>query len=179
MDAKKCVRVLAVVCCIVAPRSAAQTAPPVEEGSRVRLSLTGPGEKQLTGTVASVGGESLSLLRGNGRDTTVVPLRSISRLELSRGRRSAGGGALVGGAIGAGLGAVGTLVWVASSCFKSGTSTGGNCPTGGTAAGIILGGGAAGALVGVLIRPERWVRVGWTGLRASVGPGEVRVEVGF
>ncbi|HYL56537.1 MAG TPA: hypothetical protein VEU73_13275 [Gemmatimonadales bacterium] len=114
-----------------------------------------------------------------GRDTTALAVRSISRLELSRGRRSFGGGAVLGGAIGAGLGAAGTLVWVASSCFKSSTSTGGNCPTGASAAGIVLGGGAAGALVGVLVRPERWARVGWTGLRASIGPGAVRVEVGF
>jgi hypothetical protein len=170
---------LAVACCVGAPRIAAQTTPPVEEGSRVRLSLAGPDEKRLTGTVAAVGGESLSLVAGGGRDTTTVPLRSISRLELSRGRRSMEGGALLGGAIGAGLGAAGTLVWVASSCFKTGTSSGGNCPTGGTAAGVILAGGAGGALVGVLVRPERWVRVGWTGLRASVGPGEARVEIGF
>ncbi|HEV2749215.1 MAG TPA: hypothetical protein VGV12_01685 [Gemmatimonadales bacterium] len=133
----------------------------------------------MTGTVVAVGGDSLSLARGHGRDTSAVSLRSISRLELSRGRRSVGGGALVGGAIGAGVGAAGALVWAASSCFKSSTSTGGNCPTGGSAAGIVLGGGAAGALVGVLVRPERWVRVGWTGLRASVGPGAVRVEIGF
>jgi len=44
---------------------------------------------------------------------------------------------------------------------------------------VILAGGAAGALVGVLVRPERWRRVGWTGLRASVGPGGARVEMGF
>src|SRR5690242_12224489 len=76
---------LAVACCLGAPRIAAQTTPPVEEGSRVRLSLAGPDEKRLTGTVAAVGGESLSLVAGGGRDTTAVPLRSISRLELSRG----------------------------------------------------------------------------------------------
>src|SRR5690348_18171330 len=170
---------LAVACCVGASRIAAQTTPPVEEGSRVRLSLAGPDEKRLTGTVAAVGGESLSLVAGGGRDTTTVPLRSISLLELSRGRRSKEGGALLGGAIGAGLGAAGTLVWVASSCFKTGTSSGGKCPTGGTAAGVILAGGAGGALVGVLVRPERWLRVGWTGLRASVGPGGARVEIGF
>ena len=170
---------LAVACCAGAPRVVAQMAPPVEEGSRVRLSLAGPDEKRLIGRVAAVGSESLSLVAGGGRDTTAVPLRSISRLELSRGRRSIGGGALLGGAIGAGLGAAGTLVWVASSCFKTATSSGGNCPTGGTAAEVILAGGAAGALVGVLVRPERWRRVGWTGLRASVGPGGARVEMGF
>ena len=177
MDTKHGAWAFAVACCVIAPRLPAQGAPPVDVGSRVRVTLAGAESRRAAGTVVQVGNDSLSLL--SGHDTTAMPVRSIARLELSRGRRSVGGGALLGGAIGAGLGAAGTLAWVASSCFKSSTSTGGNCPTGASAAGIILGGGAAGALVGVLVRPERWARVGWTGLRASVGPGGVRVEVGF
>jgi hypothetical protein len=177
MDTKLGAWALAVACCVIAPRLSAQGAPPVDVGSRVRVTLAGAESRRVAGTVVHVGNDSLSLV--SGRDTTAVAVRSISRLELSRGRRSFGGGAVLGGAIGAGLGTAGALAWVASSCFKSATSTGGNCPTGVSAAGIVLGGGAVGALVGVLIRPERWARVGWTGLRASVGPGAVRVEVGF
>lgn len=171
--------VLGIVWCLVAPRLVAQAPPPVEAGSRVRVSLAGPEGRRVTGEVVAVGSDALSLVPGNGRDTTAVSFRSISRLELSRGRRSVGGGMLLGGVLGAGAGAAGALVWAASSCFRSSTSTGGNCPTGGTAAGIVIGSGAVGAAVGALVRPERWVRVGWSGLRASVGPGEARVEIGF
>ena len=171
--------VFGMVWCLVAPRLVAQAPPPVEAGSRVRVSLAGPEGRRVTGDVVAVGSDALSLVPGHGRDTTAVSFRSISRLELSRGRRSVGSGMLLGGVIGAGLGGTGALVWVASSCFRSSTSTGGNCPTGGAAAGIIIGSGAVGALVGTLVRPERWVRVGWSGVRASVGPGEARVDIGF
>ena len=173
------VSALGMVWCLVAPRLVAQAPPPVETGSRVRVWLAGPESRRVTGDVVAVGSDALSLVPGQGRDTTAVPFRSISRLELSRGRRSIGSGMLLGGVIGAGLGGAGALAWVASSCFKSSTSTGGNCPTGGTAAGIVIGGGAVGAAVGALVRPERWTRVGWSGVRASIGPGEARVEIGF
>jgi hypothetical protein len=170
--------VFGMVWCLGASCLVAQ-APPVEAGSRVRVSLVGPDSRRVTGDVVAVGSDALSLVPGHGRDTTAVSFRSISRLELSRGRRSVSSGMLLGGVIGAGLGAAGALAWAASSCFSNSTSSSGHCPTGGTAAGIVIGGGAVGAVVGALVRPERWVRVGWSGVRASVGPGEARVEIGF
>jgi hypothetical protein len=179
MHATLKVSVVGMVWCLLVPRLAAQAPPPVEAGSRVRVWLAGPDSRRVTGEVVGVGSDALSLAPGHGRDTAAVAFRSISRLELSRGRRSVGSGMLLGGVIGAGLGAAGALAWAASSCFKSSTSTGGNCPTGGTAAGIVIGGGAVGAAVGALVRPERWVRVGWSGVRASIGPGAARVEIGF
>ncbi len=177
--------VLGAVWCLCVPCGVSQTAPSVEAGSRVRISLAGPGPGHVTGTVLAVGSDSLSLAGARG-DTIAVALHSIRRLELSKGRRSAGGGALRGGLLGASLGALAVLgVTLADGCFSgsfdpfSSNYSGGHCPSAGTAWGLMLGGGAIGAAVGVVGRGERWVRVPLDKARISIEPRGIRVEIGF
>src|SRR5688572_20853891 len=116
--------------------------PALEAGTRVRIhtGATTP----LTGTVAYRDPASVAVLRAPA-DTAFVPLASITRVEVSAGRRSnAGRGAKWGGLVGAGFG---TLLGMAAMAeddgyFELGAEA---IPAG------MIGGGLLGATIGVVI----------------------------
>ncbi len=96
----------------------------------------------------------------------VVPVASITRLEVRRGRKSnwaegAGIGLLVGAATGA-------IIVVASGDCGGGF---GPCPTAGQGA-VFLGGlgGVIGLIIGASTTTERWVEVPLDRLRVSFAP---------
>lgn len=168
--------VLGVVWCLCTSPAFTQVSLPIDTGARIRVTRGGPTPGQVTGSVERIASDTLWLASGRHAEPVAVPFGTIQRLEVSRGRRSAVGGALVGGAIGAGLGATGMLVWAASSCFSA---TSGHCPTGGTAAGITVGSAALGAVVGAAVmRGERWSLMPLTRGRQVPGGG-LALEIQF
>lgn len=92
----------------------AQGSPELVPGARVRVSaLTVPYGKMI-GTVISLTADTLVIENENLLYSIAVPISSVSKLEVSRGQKSAAGkgagigfvvGAVIGAAIGVGLGA--------------------------------------------------------------------------
>jgi hypothetical protein len=167
----------AVVLLFVVPGSeaAAQSAPDLEVGSRVRLMAAAVSPKQLIGTILRLDATTLELQMADQKQATVVPRDAITRAEISLGwskKRHVLIGALVGGA-------VGTIAVLATPeepcdpialgsdllpCVAPGPSQGEGA--------LILGavGAATGALVGSLIPPgERW-QTTTARPRMSIGP---------
>lgn len=140
--------------------------PRIGEGDRLRIGI-GPKES-VTGVLLGVQDGSM-VVRPDDADTPLaVPLAAIQRLDVSRGRRSwAAKGALVGGVVGASLGA---LVALGAGCFDCSLDRGELVlVAAGTAGGI---GAVTGALVGLSTTSERWDRVPW-GSSADGGAGSV------
>ena len=108
--------------------------------------------------------EADSLMVQRGTDTWRLSLASLTRLEMSQGRRShAGLGAGIGLLVGAGVGAV-----IGSGCHAVvvPVSSGVGCIAVGAA--VIGGAGAlVGAVTGALVRTERWAEVPLDRLRVS------------
>ena len=129
---------------------AAQDQSPILPGARVRVTTPHLPRGQLVGDVTRIDADTVVV------GSTPVELRSVTRLDISTGRRShsvtgLGIGFLVGAGVGAILGA------------SAATDESGSCPpTKCTLAGAgILGvvGLPIGALVGALIRTDRWQEV--------------------
>ena len=156
-------------------------------GDRVRVRMTGERDF-LTGKVLEIDGAALVLARGRA-GVLRVPLASLDRLEVARGRRHRAG---MGAAIGFVPGALfaGTVAWYISCAEQV------RCgPVGPILVGGLLGGaatGALGALVGLAIRSDRWQAVplgeSAAGRKATVGIGlspvsgrgfQVGLSVGF
>lgn len=135
---------------IAAPLSAQASGPWV--GARVRIHLSGA-TVPLTGTIAEQHSSHLVVFR-SGADSATVPLGTIARMEVSRGRhsnvyRGARTGALVGAGVGALLG-IGALT-EEDSFFDYGPEV---VPL------SALGGGFMGAMIGTAIgalsSSEQW-----------------------
>jgi hypothetical protein len=126
------------------------TFPPLE-GARVRVYAVSPLLNRQVATVMA--GTTDTLRIGEpGRQTWVVPVSSITRIEAWRPIRSRGHSAYVGAKIGALAG--GAAMALASAIHKGGTS--------GAAYGAAFGaltGAAAGAAVGALRRTGEWLNV--------------------
>ena len=147
------------------------------------------GERDLlTGKVLEIDGAALVLARGRA-GVLRVPLASLDRLEVARGRRHRAG---MGAAIGFVPGALfaGTVAWYISCTEQV------RCgPVGPILVGGLLGGaatGALGALAGLAIRSDRWQAIplgeSAAGRKATVGIGlspvsgrgfQVGLSVGF
>jgi hypothetical protein len=185
MNPKLRVSLIGAVWCLWTPRAFSQAATPLDRGSRIRITFFASGHRRLTGTVAALARDTLWLAPGQAEDTIVTPLGAIKRLEFSDGRRSAGAGALLGGAAGLALGSIAALVvTVADGCLSGSYSPSsppstGRCPSAGTVWGMTLAGGAVGAGIGTVVRGERWVPFPLERVRASIAPHGVRVEIGF
>ena len=159
-------------------------------GIRVRMSVSTPApapgsaergadhasehmlRERIIGTLVNI--QDGTLIVGEGKDgpRREVPLASVNRLEVSRGRHSSSGkGALVGMFAGAAGGvAAGLVVCNHGNCVNSGTGD----LTGVWATALGLGGGLAGAGIGAIIggaiRTEQWERVSIRDLRVGIGP---------
>ena len=138
----------------------AQTVPPLEPGSRVRVSVRRIGSDLLVrkvGSLLAVRRDSLFLKEAGTNDSTVVALTQVSRIEVSRGRR---GHTLQGMGIGLLAGAgFGALIGYASGDDEAGFlsfSAGDKAVLGG------MGGGILGTLIGAIggsARTDSWVDV--------------------
>ena len=130
----------------------AQQAPPVEVGSRVRVTAPGLGIYRQVATLEAWRGDTLVLA---AERTMNCPLASVTRLEVSRGReQSTGTAALVGFLVGSGVGAGLGLVL----CLQA--PWGGGCGGGVAVVAAIFGGVGAG--LGVLSTAhvrERWEEI--------------------
>lgn len=130
--------------------AAAQVAP----GTRVRVHVDSPPPPRVViGTVGAIDADTLSLAPAGGGAVEHIPVAAIGRLEVSRGKSvvashviiGAGVGLLVGGAVGAATSSCAPGQWL---CFQGLAVMGG-----------ALLGGAAGAVVGALIKGEKWQTV--------------------
>jgi hypothetical protein len=139
-----------------------QELPPLKPGDRIRATAPTLSPSPLVGTVVAFEANSLMVQRGTG--TRRLSLASLTRLEMSQGRRShAALGAGIGLLVGAGVGAV-----IGSGCkaIIVPVSSEGGCIAVGAA--VIGGAGAlVGAVTGALVRTERWAEVPLDRLRVS------------
>jgi hypothetical protein len=133
----------------------------VQLGSRIRVTAPTLGLNKTVGTFQGMLADSLRL------DSVVVPLRSVSRLEVSRGTSRAWGQGLV---MGLAAGALAGVAVGASACEEGFVFSASSCVA---AAG--LGGGLAGMLVGTVvgtfIKHEKWTRLHLEPLVAERGGG--------
>jgi len=137
---------------------ASQTTAHTDSGSRVRITMAKPSKQRHLGTLVSLDQDSVRFLDSSG--VNAVPVTSVGRLELSRGRRSnAGKGAIIGGVT---AGALGLILGLAASTEDDAFVEIG---TGEIAAvTVILGAGGAGigALIGATSKSEHWEPVALT-----------------
>jgi len=143
---------------------AAQQLPAVHPGMRVRLTFAPDAGTDRTtrvvGTLMRLGPDSVAVYDQERLAVVAAALGAAQRLEASRGRHSrAGRGALLGLAAGAAAGiGSGLIVCAAEACTSSGGDWGG-IVIGVLGLGGALAGTGIGALVGAMIRSERWETV--------------------
>jgi hypothetical protein len=148
-------------------------------GSRVRIQQ-GKDKPRLVGVIAASDAETLTLSLEQG-ETRIVPWHDVRKIDVSRGRRSAGAGALRGAGIGLATGAAAGIVagLVAGDdppcapdewCLLR-FSSGDKMALGGTGLGVT--GAALGAALGAFGRGERWAPAGEhrVNLAPQTGPG--------
>jgi hypothetical protein len=126
-------------------RTTAQEVDPPEPGDRLRVAAAAVAAEPLVGTLVETAGRRLVLFLDQGDGVTTIPLESVERVEVFRGRRSRWGPALGAGAV-AGLG-IGVLTGLALDDRRSSEVSAGGWALLGGATGIALGLGTA-AVVG-------------------------------
>ena len=123
-------------------------------GARVRWRIASQGNARQVGGFATARRDTLYLMTPATGETLAVAGADLSRLEISRGRKShARTGALIGGAISVTL----ISLFVIQASLDEGMGVGGNEVWSVAAVGLL--GAGAGYAVGGLIRTERWERV--------------------
>ncbi len=140
-------------------------------GDRVRLRMTGE-RHLLTGKVLEIDGAALVIARGREGAVLRVPLASLDRLEVARGRRNRA-------ALGAAIGFVPGALYAAAVVGALGCEEQVRCTKVGPMLVSGLVGGAAtgtlGALIGLAIRTDRWQAVPLgepaAGRKATLGIG--------
>jgi hypothetical protein len=131
---------------LVPPPLQAEEAPAVGRGSHVRVSATSVAKRQ-EGQVESIDGTTLTL-RSESRSMIALPLGTVTSLEVAIGRR---GHARTGALIGAGFGVLSlAALCQGENCFQSSGDYG-------TAALVTATTTACGALIGALIKSDRWI----------------------
>jgi len=128
----------------------AQLTDAVREGARIRVTTTAV--KNATGTVKSVGTDTVVMFTEVNGATLALAKPDIQQIRVSRGRSMALGarrGALWGGAIGA----IAAFILIAS--YGSDYNTG-ESHTGAFAVQSVLGGAMWGAGIGAFVKAERW-----------------------
>ena len=105
---------------LLAPAVSAQEAPALQPGQRLRVTAVAPGRFTgvTVGSLVKVGPDSVTLLDPERSAVTELPLTSITRIEVSQGkRRHTWQGALIG----AGVGGLGALAIAGDSSGLCGT----------------------------------------------------------
>jgi hypothetical protein len=140
----------------------AQQSPPIERGSRIRVTAPSMGADKLVGTCMATGGDTLYVQAETQTTTLGIAVTSVTRLETSRGRKShpwrgAGIGALSGAVLGLGI----------AVAFPEGEDREELLffPVTGIGAGLVVG-----AYIGALIKTDRWEEVPLDQLRVSFVP---------
>ena len=112
---------------------------------------------------------------------TRIPLASVTRFELSRGKsRHAGRGALIGLGIGAGGGAIiGAIAEVSGERYCIDTCAAAGVLTAFTAIGLAIPGLVIGTVAGALIKTDRWEEVPLDRVRVSLAPTRDGVSLGM
>ena len=142
--------VILVLIALPLPAARAQFTDAVREGSRIRVTTTAV--KNATGTVKSVGRDTVVMFTEVNGATLALATPDIQQIKVSRGRSMALGakrGALWGGAIGA----ITAFVLIAS---YGGDYNMGESHTGAFAVQSVLGGAMWGAGIGAFVKAERW-----------------------
>jgi hypothetical protein len=149
----------------------AQVGGPVQPGQRVRVQSTVAHTPVLIGAVEAVGTDTLVVRRADGAGAgvaTAMPLSSIARLQVSRGRHSKW---LTGLALGAGVGAASGAV-IGAATHKDNDilfSTGDNAVLGAIVFTPV--GALTGMVIGLLVKTERWQTVPLDRVSPSMGRG--------
>ena len=142
-----------VVLLLTPAAASAQSAPRLEPGTRVRITLASPTLRRETGTVQALTDTTLQLSSGSA--SVAIPLARIERIERSAGRRRSLPGGIAGFVVGAAAGgAVGCL----ANSDDYGVFCGGQSDTK-VAVGAAVGGIAGAALGAVLFGGERWTAI--------------------
>jgi hypothetical protein len=128
-----------------------------DSGSRVRVTTNVRSQRPLVGTLISVDTDSFRLMASTSRKLVAIPTASIVRLERSRNRRTnAGGGAVLGAAIGGGTGLLlGLLASTEKDSFYE--VDGGDVVV--AALVLAVAGAGVGALIGAVSHREQWEEV--------------------
>jgi hypothetical protein len=164
---------LMVIGLMVAPVAtiAAQQAPPVKAGDRVRVIAPGVSGSPFVGAVVAL--EADSLVVHDSMDTWRLSLASVEKVDLSQGRKSH---ALLGAGIGfvVGGGVAIAVLYTGGSTSLCDQSANQDAMNSGECIGLTALGGAAGAglgaIIGGLIRTERWQNIPLERLRVSLSP---------
>jgi hypothetical protein len=137
-----------------------QERPSVETGTRIRITAPAAGLEQRIGRLTAIGREALEFEPEGQLQSWTVPIASVTRLEVGRGRKS---NSYWGAVIGAGAG----LVW---ATFRAIEECPGPLCEEQVALGSMLctGGGAIiGSVIGLAIRTDRWEEVPLERLRVT------------
>ena len=154
----------------------------VATGEKVRVVSTGLGDH--TGVVLGTDAESVTVSVGPGKPPVRIPIASIKRLDVARGRRSAAKeGAITGSLIGGALGIV-AVHYLSQALCEGGSDCDASLEGYGIGFGMFAAGGAGlGALTGLAIKTDKWVRVPVSDLRVAVSPvpkgAGVQVSLGW
>ena len=133
----------------------AQRADELPPGTRIRVTAPRSSLDPYVGSLVRFSNESVTLDVEAGMPALTVPLTRVRRIEVSEGERSK---VVTGAAIGFGLGATASLLFLAGFCSSSDTICGGDEWL--TAFAVIaLPPTLVGAGIGLLIRTERWREV--------------------
>lgn len=154
----------------------AQTAA-LHTGQRVRVTSAVEATPVWTGVIEAIDADTLHLRHaGKAGDTVAnIPMASIARVEVSRGRHSRW---LTGLAIGMGAGAAGGAILGASSEDDLLFSSGDKAMIGAVGFGVL--GGAVGVVAGALTKTERWETVPVDRVTVTLAPGPGgRLKLGF
>jgi hypothetical protein len=130
------------------------------------------------GAFVAVSSAGLTWRPGGSSTAQLTPWRQIGELDVSRGRHGhAGTGAAVGAVVGAIPGALSGMAYAEVVCECSHPNYVGGALMGAL---IFAGPGAlAGAIIGQLVRTERWDAAPVERLRVSVHPGAEGVQIGL
>ncbi len=144
----------------------AQDIAPLATGQRVRVTAPTISNVPIVGALAHLNADTF-LVETHG-DTSRVPRAAVERLDVSMGQKSnAGKGALFGGLLGGGIGALA----LGSSSLCADLEASGTCALvgagGGGLAGLLLG-----ALIGSTSKRDRWESASVDRLRVSFIPRE-------
>lgn len=150
----------------------AQEIATLREGQRVRL--TSASHKELVGVVKQARADSIVVFRDPSGAQLAIATSDLRKVDVSRGRSASEGakrGAFWGGAVGAGLAVLGTIL-IGSADDTDFTNE--NFAVAEFAANMIAGGAVWGAGIGTFVKAERWDR---TAIQPRVAKSGVGVSI--